>query len=84
MKRSMLVIMIFLFMGSLVGCEQAQQALDTVEKTKSLKEDVEKKANEVKGKVADLIPGNKKEGSGDKAKAGQERDSKENKKEKDD
>jgi hypothetical protein len=84
MKRILFVLMIFAFITSFVGCDQAQQALDTIDKAKSLKGDIERKANEVKEKALDLIPGNSKGGSGDKEKGGQEKDSKESKKEKGD
>jgi hypothetical protein len=84
MKRILFVLMVFAFITSLVGCEQAQQALDTIDKAKSLKGDIEKKAKEVSEKARDLIPGNSRGGSGEKEKGGQEQDGKGSKKGKDD
>ena len=80
MKHMLFVLMITAFIASLVGCEQAQQALDTVDKAKSVKGDIEKKAKEVKEKARDLISGSNGGGSGDKEKGGREQDSKESKK----
>jgi hypothetical protein len=84
MKRILFVLMITAFITSLVGCEQAQQALDTIDKAKSFKGDIEKKANEVKEKALELIPGRSGGGSGDKEKGSQEQNSKESKKGKND
>lgn len=52
------------------GCDQAQKALDTIDKAKSLKAEVEKKAKEVTDKARELIPGSsgesaKEKGDGD-------------------
>jgi hypothetical protein len=84
MKHMLFVLTIIAFLTSLVGCEQAQQALDTIDKAKSFKDDIEKKAKKVTEKARDLIPGSNVGGSGDKAKGGREQDRKESVKEKDD
>jgi hypothetical protein len=84
MKHMLFVLMITAFITSLVGCEQAQQALNTIDKAKSLKGDIEQKAKEVTEKARDLIPGSSVGGSGDKEKGGREQASKESGKEKDD
>ena len=83
MKHMLFVLMITAFITSLVGCEQAQQALDTIDKAKSLKGDIEKKAKEVTEKARDLIPGSNVGAAGDKDKGGQEQDHKESVKQKD-
>ena len=84
MKHMLFVLMITAFITSLVGCEQAQQALDTIDKAKSFKGDIEKKAKELKETALNLISGSSGGGSGDKQRGGQEQDSKESGKEKDD
>jgi hypothetical protein len=57
MKRMLFVIMIVAFVATLVGCEQAQQALDTVDKAKAFKDDIEKKAKDVADKAKGFMPG---------------------------
>ena len=84
MKRMLFVPTITAFISSLAGCEQAQQTLDTIDKAKSIKGDIEKKAKEVTEKVRNLIPGSNVGSSGDKEKGNQQQDRKESGKEKDD
>jgi hypothetical protein len=66
MKQALTILMIAGLFLCLTGCEQAQQALDTIDKAKSFKSDIEKKANEVKEKARSLIPGSGGDGSGEK------------------
>jgi biopolymer transport protein ExbB/TolQ len=68
MKRTLFVLMIAIFVSTLVGCEQAQQALDTVDKAKAFKDDIEKKAKDVADKAKDFIPGSSGKSQGDKEK----------------
>jgi hypothetical protein len=64
MKRTLYVLSIVFFMSSYVGCEQAQQALGTIDKAKSFKDDIEKKFKEVANTAKDFIPGGAKEKKG--------------------
>ena len=63
MKYLVLISALTIFVASLGGCEQAQQALDTIDKAKSIKNDVEKKSKEFGDKVRGLIPGGEGESS---------------------
>jgi hypothetical protein len=83
MKCVLTILMIATLVSSLVGCEQAQQALDTVDKAKSFKDDIEKKANEVKEKALELIPGSGGEGSSEKEGGGKDQGNDKHGKEKD-
>ena len=88
MKNVLFVfVMIALLAGSL-GCDRTQQALDAVDKAKSLKDDIEKKAKEVKEKAQGIIPTKEANDEGENGKKGQDKDQKggkkENKKENDD
>ena len=57
MKEILMILTITAVVSGLYGCDQAQKALDTVDKAISLKNDVEKKAKDVKEKAFGLIPG---------------------------
>ncbi len=65
MKQSLVRFIVAVFVFGLAGCEQAQQAIDTIGKAKSFKDDVGKKAKEVKDSALGLIPGNNRESSKD-------------------
>jgi hypothetical protein len=83
MKQALLILVIIFFASGLVGCEQAQQALDAVDKAKSLKGDIEKKANEVKDKALGLVPRNTGKGKSEEEKKGGDGENENDKEEKD-
>jgi hypothetical protein len=57
MKRVLITMFVIALLSSgFVGCEQAQQAFDAVDKVKSFKDDIEKKGKEVKEKARYLLP----------------------------
>jgi hypothetical protein len=74
MKQLMLGLVIAVFVMSFAACDQAQKALDTVDKAISIKDDVEKKAKEVTDKARNLIPGNNREGGKDQGEKDSEKD----------
>ncbi len=74
MKYLLFALLGAFLIASFVGCDQAQQALDTIDKAKSFKGDIDKKVKEVKDKARDLVAGSRSEGSGDQGKEGQDRD----------
>jgi hypothetical protein len=57
-KSIMFGLMIIVFALGLAGCDQAQKALDTIDKAKAITDDVQKKAKEVTDSARSLIPGN--------------------------
>jgi hypothetical protein len=57
MKQILFVIMLCVFLASLFGCEKADEALKVLDKAKIVKEDIDKKTKEIKGKVDGIIPG---------------------------
>lgn len=61
MKRLMFGLIAFAFALGLAGCDQAQNALDAIDKAQSFKDNIEKKTKEVTDRARDLIPGNKRE-----------------------
>lgn len=74
MKKIICVVTIAAFLAGTTACEQAQQAIDTVDKAKVLKDDIQKKTNEVKKKALELIPGSSAaEGRGEKDKKDERR-----------
>lgn len=73
MKTLFLAFIIGTLVMGLIACEQAQQAFDTIDKAKVLKDDIEKKANEVREKAVELIPGPLGEAGDNKDKKGQQR-----------
>ncbi len=77
MKQVLFVLIIAALASGLAGCDQAQQALDTIDKAKSFKDDIEKKAKDVKEKALGLIPGESGSGPGGKEEGNKEKDSKE-------
>jgi hypothetical protein len=68
MKRTLFVLMIVASVTTLIGCEQAQQALDTVDKAKAFKDDIEKKARDAADKAKGFMPGENGKDPTDKAK----------------
>jgi len=84
MKRMLFVLMIVAFATTLVGCEQAQQALDTVDKAKAFKDDVEKKAKDVADKAKGFMPGSTGKSEGEKEKKEEEQGNGKGEKGKDD
>ena len=52
MKHLLLIAVVFSFFGT-IACERVDQAFDAVEKTKNLKKEFEKTANEAKKEIAD-------------------------------
>jgi hypothetical protein len=84
MKRMLFVLMIVAFVTTLVGCEQAQQALDTIDKAKAFKDDIEKKAKDVSDKAKGFIPGSLGKSQGEKEEKDGEQDSEKRGAEKDD
>jgi hypothetical protein len=74
MKKMVLILTLVAFISSgLIRCEQAQQALDTVDKAKAFKDDIEKKAKDVAEKARGFMPGStgKSEGEKEKKEGGQ-------------
>lgn len=57
MKKILLVIMFCVFLASLPGCEKADEAIKALDNAKTVKEDIDKKTKEIKGKVDGIIPG---------------------------
>jgi hypothetical protein len=86
MKRLMLGLMIVAVLTGLAACDQAQQALDAIDKAKAFKDDVQKKASEVTIKARELIPGTSCEDQkdrGDSQNRGDSKDRREKEDEKD-
>jgi hypothetical protein len=78
MKRVIFGLMIAVLLAALafsvVGCEQAQQAIDTLDRAKAVKADAEKKAKEIQDKARGLISGNNGEASEKQSDKGGEED----------
>lgn len=73
MKHVLLVFLICIFLAtSLVGCDRAQQAIDSIDKAKTFTDDLQKKAKEfIPG--SEQKPGDSKKGeAGDKHKEDRE------------
>jgi hypothetical protein len=65
MKSIIPGLAVAMFVLLFAGCDQAQKAIDTIDKAKAIKDSVEKTAREVTDKARELVPGNGRgEGSG--------------------
>jgi hypothetical protein len=73
-KRIIYGLLVGILIMGLFGCDQAQQALDTIDKAKAFKNDFEKKAKDIQDKARELIPGSTQKNSNRQEDKGNEKD----------